>query len=331
MIGNDLYVGGLFTTAGLTNAKNIAKWNGINWIALGAGVNQNASGVHSLTAIGTDLYVGGGFWGTGGANGTHNVVKWNTINSTWSPLAAGLNSTVYALTVMNGELYAAGDFTNAIGFNSINHIAKWDGTSWLQLDNGTTGGVSGANWAVTAVNNELYVGGNFTNAGSVSANAIAKWDGSNWASLGNGFGTPYYRTVRAIAVVGSDIYAGGVFSTADGVTVNNIARYSCFSTVTSIDDDNINEIIPHTFNLDQNYPNPFNPTTTIRFNISKIGLVKISVYDILGREVRVLVNEEKKPGVYSITFDAKNLASGIYFYSIRTGEYFQSKKMILLK
>ena len=331
MIGNDLYVGGLFTTAGLTNAKNIAKWNGINWIALGAGVNQNASGVHSLTAIGTDLYVGGGFWGTGGANGTHNVVKWNTINSTWSPLAAGLNSTVYALTVMNGELYAAGDFTNAIGFNSINHIAKWDGTSWLQLDNGTTGGVSGANWAVTAVNNELYVGGNFTNAGSVSANAIAKWDGSNWASLGNGFGTPYYRTVRAIAVVGSDIYAGGVFSTADGVTVNNIARYSCFSTVTSIDDDNINEIIPHTFNLDQNYPNPFNPTTTIRFNISKIGLVKISVYDILGREVRVLVNEEKKPGVYSITFDAKNLASGIYFYTIRTGEYFQSKKMILLK
>ncbi|MDP2038696.1 MAG: T9SS type A sorting domain-containing protein, partial [Ignavibacteria bacterium] len=61
----------------------------------------------------------------------------------------------------------------------------------------------------------------------------------------------------------------------------------------------------------QNYPNPFNPTSTIRYNIAKAGFVKISVYDILGREIRVLVNEEKNAGHYEILFDARDLSSGV--------------------
>jgi len=91
------------------------------------------------------------------------------------------------------------------------------------------------------------------------------------------------------------------------------------------------EHIPDKFMLMQNYPNPFNPTTTIRYDLPKAGFVKITIYDILGREVRVLVNEEKTPGVYEVKFDARNLASGVYFYTIRTPQNFQSKKMILLK
>jgi len=91
------------------------------------------------------------------------------------------------------------------------------------------------------------------------------------------------------------------------------------------------EVIPTKFELSQNYPNPFNPTTTIRYEISQKDLVKICVYDILGKEIRVLVNEEKNPGHYEIIFDAKELASGIYFYQLQTKEFTQTKKLILMK
>ena len=83
--------------------------------------------------------------------------------------------------------------------------------------------------------------------------------------------------------------------------------------------------------LSQNYPNPFNPSTTIAFTIAEYGLVSLKIYDILGREVSVLLNEEKSPGTYQILFNAKGLASGIYFYRLTTSGFHQTKKMILLK
>jgi len=85
------------------------------------------------------------------------------------------------------------------------------------------------------------------------------------------------------------------------------------------------------FSLNQNYPNPFNPSTTIAYDIPKTSLVSISVYDILGKEIKLSANEQKNPGHYEIIFDAKELAGGIYYYSIKAGEFSQSKKMILLK
>ena len=93
---------------------------------------------------------------------------------------------------------------------------------------------------------------------------------------------------------------------------------------------NQNEL-PTKFAMFQNYPNPFNPASTIRYDIPKNSFVKIIVYDILGREIKILLNEEKSPGSYEINFDAKDLASGIYFYAINAGEFSQSRKMILLK
>jgi len=89
--------------------------------------------------------------------------------------------------------------------------------------------------------------------------------------------------------------------------------------------------IPGDYNLGQNYPNPFNPSTTIRYSITTTDLVRIKVYDILGREVKTLINEQKQAGTYEIQFDASGLASGIYLYRIESGNFIQTKKMILLK
>lgn len=332
-MGSDLYVGGRYTSAGGVNAKCISKWNTstLTWSAVGSGVNPNASGVQALASIGSDLYIGGAFYlGNGGANNPRNIVKWNTITSTLTSMGAGLNATVQSLVVLNGELYAGGEFNDIIGFSSLNHVAKWDGTNWTPLGNGTTGNVAGFSNTLLVMGSELYVGGQFAVAGTTPAKAIAKWDGSYWFALGNGVsGSPY--NVFALENIGSDIYAGGHFSAAGNSSANNIAKYSCNNMLTSIDDDKTNNVLPQQFQLSQNYPNPFNPTTTIRYDLPKEGLVRIIIYDILGREVKVLVNEEKKPGVYEFKFDGKNLASGIYFYTIRTPHYFQSKKMILMK
>jgi hypothetical protein len=85
------------------------------------------------------------------------------------------------------------------------------------------------------------------------------------------------------------------------------------------------------YSLLQNYPNPFNPVTQISYTIPKDGFVVVKVFDVLGREVVTLINEEKPAGVYTVSFDASSLASGIYFYTITAGSFNQTRKMILVK
>jgi subtilisin-like proprotein convertase family protein len=89
--------------------------------------------------------------------------------------------------------------------------------------------------------------------------------------------------------------------------------------------------IPNYFSLAQNYPNPFNPNTSIKFSVPSAEIVTLKVYDILGKEVAVLVNELKQPGLHSVDFNASRLASGIYFYRINAGEFTSVKRMILIK
>ena len=88
---------------------------------------------------------------------------------------------------------------------------------------------------------------------------------------------------------------------------------------------------PLAFVLSQNYPNPFNPTTTIRFELPKSLHVSLKVYDILGQEVSVLVNENRSAGVYEMRFDGTNLASGVYFYRLTAGAFVETRKLLLLR
>ncbi len=89
--------------------------------------------------------------------------------------------------------------------------------------------------------------------------------------------------------------------------------------------------IPTDYKLYQNYPNPFNPSTRISYSIPKASFVTLKVFDTLGKEITTLVNEQKSTGYYKIDFDASSLSNGIYFYTLQTGEYSETKRMILLK
>ena len=89
--------------------------------------------------------------------------------------------------------------------------------------------------------------------------------------------------------------------------------------------------VPASFELEQNYPNPFNPSTTIDYSIPKSGLVTIKIYDVLGKEVKTLVNNIKSAGNYSVEFNATKFASGIYYYRMQTNDFIETKKLILIK
>jgi hypothetical protein len=89
--------------------------------------------------------------------------------------------------------------------------------------------------------------------------------------------------------------------------------------------------MPLTYSLSQNYPNPFNPSTTIEYQLPKSSLVRLTVYDLIGREVAVLVNDRKDAGVYDVRFDASALASGVYFCRLTAGSFAQARKLILVR
>ena len=92
-----------------------------------------------------------------------------------------------------------------------------------------------------------------------------------------------------------------------------------------------NEEIPTEYALDQNYPNPFNPSTTIKYALRERSLVELKIYDAIGREVIVMVNEEQSAGSYEFEFNATSLPSGTYFYKLQAGEFIETKKMVLMK
>jgi hypothetical protein len=89
--------------------------------------------------------------------------------------------------------------------------------------------------------------------------------------------------------------------------------------------------VPEGYGLEQNYPNPFNQSSNIKFKVASSKFIKLVVYDLLGREIKTLVNEALQAGLYSVRFDAGDLPSGIYFYRLTAGDFSETKKLILLK
>ena len=104
-----------------------------------------------------------------------------------------------------------------------------------------------------------------------------------------------------------------------------------FSDIPVIVDENPIIQLPNDFSLNQNYPNPFNPSTVIQYAIGSRQFVSLKVYDVLGKEVATLVNEEKPTGNYEVNFNASSLSSGVYFYKLQAGSFWETKKMILIK
>ena len=122
-----------------------------------------------------------------------------------------------------------------------------------------------------------------------------------------------------------DQYDDGTVSILNYAKINGIE----YGTIVSVNEDM--PASPIEFTVSQNYPNPFNPITNIKFRTSNFGFVSLKVYDVLGNEIRTLVNEEKPAGEYQVTFNGSGLASGVYVYRLKANGKIISKKMILLQ
>jgi len=114
------------------------------------------------------------------------------------------------------------------------------------------------------------------------------------------------------------------------VANNGTILHTTNSGVSFVEEEQIDKM-PTEFLLSYNYPNPFNPSTKIKYSVPQSSNVVIKVYDILGNEIETLVNEEKSAGSYELTWNAKGLSSGVYFYQLRAGSFVETKKMVLIK
>ncbi|MFZ4621066.1 MAG: FG-GAP-like repeat-containing protein [Bacteroidota bacterium] len=208
---------------------------------------------------------------------------------------------------------AASDGFNKLLFNNKNKPGNWvklslTGTSVNRMAVGVT---------VRAVTGTKVQRRTVT-AGNSYTSQMASW---------LHFGLGKISTIDTLQI----FWSGKMTQTFTNVAVNKSYRLTEGNTLVTSVQGGEKQTLPLTCSLEQNYPNPFNPTTSIKYQLSMSGNVVLKVYDIIGKEVLVLVNERKEAGAYSVVFNAATLTSGIYFYRLQTDGVTLSKKMVMLK
>ena len=338
-INNDMTVGFIWALAvnssgylfagteqGLYRSTN----NGASWSLAGlAGMDVRAIVIDGFG----NIYAG--TWGAGVFKSTDNGASFNPVNTGLTSLA------VHGMVINSAnEIFAA---TFGAGVSKSSDL----GASWTHLNVGYD-----FVWALGITSDDVLF------AGTYGAGVFRSFNhGTNWSNVNVGLSAQfiYAITVDAGDNVFVSSWAGGVFVSSDkGDTWNSLglggfgvssllvnpnssalyagtsdgAIYKNTSVVTAVEEE---LEIPTEFNLNQNYPNPFNPATTIRFAIPEAGSYQLKVYNILGEEVRTLINEELNPGYHEVDFRASSLASGIYIYQLLGDKVNITKKMMLMK
>ena len=309
--------------------------NGENWVKL------NGPSIYGVYAIAFDS-AGEVFVGTNGGG----IYRSTDNGDTWENKNTGLTlkyNGIYSFGVNRKDHVFAATYNGV--YRSTDHGEHWDNVNnglpddfvkslvidlndnifvvepsygvYRSIDNGTTWEVIGEgtikkNVQSLAVNKDgdIFVG-TLKNV-FMSTDAGENWDQIDISLTGN--------EIRSIVVDANGyVYAG--------THLNGV--FKSISQTTSVKNGKAN--IPGDFSLSQNYPNPFNPSTSITYSLPRSSHVVLKVYNILGKEVITLVNEEKPAGNYKVVFNGSNLTSGVYFYKVQAGSFVSTKKFVLLK
>jgi len=265
--------------------------NGTNWTAINTGLMLL---VNNLLVSGTNIFAG--TWGGGIYRSTNN-------GTTWTAASDGLTSLFIHATVVSDTNLFAGTY-----FGSGVYLSTDNGTSWTTVNNGLTNN----NVRTLAVSGSKLFAGTDGSGVFLSTN-----NGASWTIASTGLTN---TIVNALVVSDTFLFAG----TGDGVWRRPLSEI-----ITGIEYQI--DGTPSQFELEQNYPNPFNPSTTIKYSIPTSEFVTLKIFDVLGNEIATLVNENKSAGSYEINFNASNLSSGIYLYTLQAESYTQTKKLILLR
>jgi hypothetical protein len=311
--------------------------DGSNWLPANSGLGSSI--VWTLARI--DSYLFAGTYAAG-------IFVSTTLGDNWAPVNTGLNSIYVNALLANGHDLYAGTWGGGV-FRSSDY-----GAHWTDVNTGLTDRYV---WSFTANANGANVfAGTDTGGVYVTTNR-----GASWSPVNNGLSD---STVYVLLTNGSQLYAGtwgtGVFvSTNNGINwasrsfgLDSLALYDLSLAVADSNvfvgtsgrgvwrrslmdilsvDQTVNPALPTAFSLEQNYPNPFNPTTSIKFQVQSSTLVTLKVFDLLGRQAATLVNEQKSAGKYLVQWNAKNFASGVYFYRLTAGSFSATRKLVLLR
>jgi len=249
------------------------------------------------------------------------------------------NNTDTAITNMYAGLFFDWDMVNGSGDNDITAYDKTGNFGYVFHQGGNPDNYVGA----AVVSSDSYGFYGILNDGSDSGFGIYDGfsDAEKWSAISGGVvkdsaGPGDISNVTSEGPFDIDageshktVFAVGAAPGLEQLSAAFTNARTKFSLINGVAENNA--AIPFTYTLEQNYPNPFNPSTTISFTLAEKGTVTLKIYDILGKEVTSLVNEELGAGEHKVLFNAANYASGVYFYRISTGTFTQSKKMVLLK
>ena len=279
--------------------------SGNNWVELSAGVTGVSNAQNSLMIVDNEFY------GFGLNNGAARIRLTTNNSSTWT----------------TQQISVSGNYTSAIAFhsNKLYGVAATS-TSLPMISRTTDGGLS---W------NSVNIGAGVTGTCYlvwVPQTPVLYILGSNGGikrSTDNGISWVTTPTPGVTNLTHFDFHQQGmvVYGYAVSSNGNVIKLTDTLTVLTGI----TNNSIPSGFTLEQNYPNPFNPSTMLKYSLAENTSVRIAVFDVLGREVAVLVNEFKTSGSYEVSFSGDNLSTGVYYYRIDAGSFTDTKKMLMIK
>lgn len=279
---------------------------------------------HTSCVVNGKIYVIGG--GIGTDNIYRTVEEYDPETDTWTTKAdMPTPRACFTCSALNGKIYAIGGVLDFPFKTLTGSVEEYDPATdtWTQK---TDMPIARDFHAACAVDDKIYVMGGFVSNSYSISNTIEEYDPSTdtWTSK---FPMPVARIEFPACTVNGKIYIMGGLTRAKNRYAEMYVYDPGCDIMPFVDDSK-----PVEYTLLQNYPNPFNPTTTISYQLDQPGMVNLIIYDILGRKVNTLVNEIKSPGSYSVTWNPKGLASGVYFYRVQfEGSKVLSRKMLLLK
>lgn len=332
---NATQINALASTGGIiyAGATNIAGTGGV-YFSTNNGTNwtKTASGYSVFSIACKDNYVIAGTNGSGIILTSNNGTNWvttsvttglvNAVKNVGSRFFAGVGNGGIYISTNNGSNWIQSSLNNrtvlSITVSGTNifagtqeggvHISTDNGENWTQ-----TSLSSGSVFALSSYGTNIFAGA------YVSGFFHSSNNGTTWTQKNDGFTSAAY--IYALTIKNNSIFAGVLNSSA--------WQRNLLTVVSNIQQ--ISNLSPAAYTLNQNYPNPFNPETKINFSIPKTSNTVLKVFNTNGTEVQTLVNQNLQAGTYSVEFGNTNLTSGIYFYTLTSGEFKETKKMILVK
>lgn len=309
---------------------------GVSWFLQNSGV---LTGLTSVSFFNSNTGIA-----VGSSDAGRVILQTTNSGSTWTQIFTQGTGKLYAVKMISNLIaYAAGDsgkilYTSNSGVNwaeqTTNVITPLRDITFKSASYGYAVGFNGV---ILSTSNG---GTNWVNRSFNSINFYSVDFGSNDTGyIGGQFGRIYKTTNKGVNWILQPTPVDTSKKITEIFCINNqnawahaygdILLYTTTGGLNGLS--NLSNEIPSQYYLAQNYPNPFNPNTKIQFSVPKSSFTKLTIYDVTGRVMTILVNEELKPGKYEVDWDASHRASGVYYYKLETESYAETKKMVLLK